>query len=209
MDRTRVRQLDVIRRQYANVYYTHKAHEKERERASRRVRLEKWIRIALTFTAALTISVEAVSSPSIGAIVSAVIGSLPFLFSLYRLSTSPESRVHSHTIAAKQFKAERDNLLNLIEECMSGEFSTEEIRSKFRAIEQRIVAMDLPTVYASNEAYSEGAKALSTTNGEVSSRSQINNILPEHLRLEDSGTGGSDGSNESDLPNMIGFVERK
>lgn len=209
MDPSRRRLLDVIRRRYANAYYTHKGHEKERERAARRVRLEKWIRIGLTFLAALTISVEAMSSQNPGAIISAVFGSLPFLYALYRLTTSSESRVHSHTIAAKQFKAERDSYENLIEECMSGEFSVVEIRAKRDAIEQRINAIDLPTPYASNKAYDEGAEALSKEAGEVATKSEIDNILPEGLRLgrkAESVTDLSDDDDDKDTSRLIDFA---
>ena len=209
MDPARIRLLDVIRRRYANVCYTHKAHEKERERASKRVRLEKWIRIGLTFIAALTISVEAASSQNLGAILAAVVGAISLAYSIYRLATSPESRVHSHTIAAKQLKAERDNFENLIEECMSRDFSTADIRAKRDAIEQRINAMDLPTPYTSNKAYEEANDALSIQGGEVASKSEIDNLLPEGLRLAD--TEGKSSEKLQDSPEtgnseIIGFA---
>ena len=87
MDSSRRRLLAVISNQYVIVCYTHKAHEKERERASRRVRFEKWIRIILACAAASTITVEALSSRNPGAIVSTVFGSLALLYHFidYRL----------------------------------------------------------------------------------------------------------------------------
>lgn len=197
MNDERQRLLDIIRRRYSNVYHSHKAHEKERERASKRANSEKWLRIGLTCFAALTICFEAVSSKTHGAIFAAVIGAISLAYSIYRLSTSPERRAHSHTIAAKQLRAERDNLENLIEECMSTNSSIPDIRAKRDVIVQRINAIDLPTPYASNAAYKEGAKSLSPEGGEVSTRTEIDSLLPESLRLGESGNSNSESADVS------------
>ena len=209
MDATRRCLLDVIRHRYDSVTHTHKTHEKERELVAKRITCEKRLRLSLTILNAVFIGGGVFVAPGVNFNLTTIIAGISALIAIHKLTSTSESSVHSHKLAAKLLLKERNQLFYLIEEYMSNDYSNAEIRAKLCAIEQRLSAFDPLLPDTSRKAYELARSALATGGEGVSAQRDVDELLPESMRdgeAEDTRTDSSDESDDTDSPRLIDYA---
>ena len=180
--------LQVIRESFGRVVYTHKTHEKEVESLAFRVIILKGFNV-LSIIATLTILVTSVAiywEPLVFVSIGSVTSTL--ILTLIQLSFSFEDRIERHRQAAKELLYLRDKYQYLIADITRGVTDDKEatvLRDKLLK-EANIVYRFAPTT--SSKAYKKACQALKINEELTFSNSEIDQFLPDELKLGDDKT---------------------
>lgn len=171
-----------IRESFGRVVYSHKIHEKERERQSALSALSKWVNITLGavtlggLVAALTQAASWALWLSVG------VGTLNVGYMLAQLSFDPLRRAGLHRAAAKQLLGVRNSYQALIADLEGGFLTADEAREKRDELE--VLADDAYRLApdTSRWAYRRAKRSLKVEEDMTFSTSEIDAFLPEGLR---------------------------
>lgn len=173
--------IETIRESFGRVVYTHKTHEKDRERFSRFATTSKTVNIALcalTFGGALT----ALGGGGTSFLVATVfLSTLSAAYALFQLSFDPQRTAERHRSAAKSLLVVRNDYENLLADAASGALTLDEIRTRRDELESQASDVYKLAPDTSSAAYSAAQKALGVNEDMTFSNEEINRFLPAAL----------------------------
>jgi len=180
MDKTN---LIVIRETFGNVVYTHKTYEKAADiciSKSKRIKLINVILLALTSSSAL----GSILKGQIFLVSTSILATTALFFVVYQLSSNFAGLGQEYKTVAKKLWVIREKYQNLIADVMNEKYASSEIVEKRDSLLfelSQILESALPT---DNKAYSKARKALKIDKERTFSNKEIDNFLPEELRIE-------------------------
>jgi SMODS and SLOG-associating 2TM effector domain family 4 len=176
--------LAIAREFYGRLVYTHKTHEKDRERWTVRATCAKGITVALAGVTTTLAIVGAVNPTSNAVLVATcILAGVNTAFIIFQLSFDPSGRSDEHRRAAKDLLILRDRYLLLIEELSGSNTSLDRLRESLKLLcaETSLVYKYSPD--SSAKAYRLASKGLKRDEELTFSNDEIDRLLPEHLRL--------------------------
>lgn len=170
-----------IRESYGRCVYTHKTHEKDRERCSALANAVKWANIVLNGLTSGGIVTAALIGSTGYAWAAAVLATLTLGFALVQLSFDPASDAVRHRATAKELLVIRDAYINLIADAKSG-LEDAELRARRDDLDS-----ELHTIYehapdTSSRAYRKAQEALQLKEELTFSSEELDLLLPQALR---------------------------
>lgn len=173
---------DAIREAFGRVSYTHKTHEKDRERLTKKATHMKWTNVilnAITFGGVLT----AITTQTQGGLfISLVFAMLSAGFTLYQLSFNPQEEAQQHRVAAKRLLALRNEYINLLADVVGGTMGVEAIRDRRDALEREAQKVFVEAPDSSSKAYLAAQKALKADEEMTFSDEELDRMLPRGMR---------------------------
>jgi hypothetical protein len=175
--------LGTLREQYGRICWTHKTHEKEREFATYKTHLVKWIGIILTFATFLGI-IAAVRHPESCILfwLVTILAGISFGFQLFNLSFEPEKNESAHRTAAKSLLRLREAYLILITRTMAGD-NLKDIENDLSKISDLMVETYCHMPDSSSKGFQAATKALKEKEEMTFSDEEIDHLLPSSLRI--------------------------
>jgi hypothetical protein len=180
--------IAMIREVYGRLVFTHKTHEKERERLSKFSTIAKWVNVGLS---ALTFGglTAAFSTEDLAwKIVSLSLGIASAGFAVFQFSFDPAQSASAHRAAAKALLEIRNQYEVLLADALSDDFSDQEIRERRDYL--AVVASNALRVApdTSPVAYRRAQNALGLGNEMTFKEGEIDRFLPPALRINPSQT---------------------
>lgn len=177
-------QLAMIREAYGRLVYTHKTHEKERERLSGFGTAAKWVNIALS---ALTFGgvTVALGTDELGweiATVALAVASAGF--AVFQLSFDPARSAEAHRTAAKRFLELRNRYELLMADIISDAVPLDEVRRRRDRLSDEANEAYRSAPDTSSAAYKRAQKALGVDNEMSFSEGEIDRFLTGPLRQD-------------------------
>lgn len=162
--------------------FTHKTHEKERERLSRFSIIAKWVNIilsAFTFGGIIT----ALGTDELGwKIASAILAVLSAGFAIFQLSFDPARSAEAHRTTAKRLLEIRNRYELLIADMMSNDASSQELRQRRDQLSDMANEAYRSAPDTSPSAYERAQDALGTKQEMTFTEGEIDKFLPQALR---------------------------
>lgn len=174
-------QLQVIRESFGRVLYTHKTHEKDRERLSFLGTVSKWANISLSgLTFGGLIATVGTDDPfwlsaSLG------LSTLSAGYAVFQLSFDPNKKAGSHRAAAKQFLVIRNQYIQFMADIVEGILTPDQIRARRDELEKETSDAFLVAPDTSNGAYKKAQKALQVDEDMTFGDEELNMFLPAAL----------------------------
>lgn len=176
--------LQIIRESFGRVVYSHKTHEKEAERFSSSAIRTKWINIILTSLTSGTLISTIITSQTLLAYVSAALATITLAFIIFQLSFNPEEKAEKHRQTAKELWLLREKYTNLIADIVSGKIDSEAIILKRDDLLEKLCIVYKFAPNTSPKAYQMARKALKINEELTFSNEEIDQFLPEELKME-------------------------
>ena len=175
--------LDQVRQLFGRAVYTHKTHEKDRERLSRLGTILRWFNVVL---GALTLGgiVAAIfgSQGTTQLVLSGILATINVGAALAQLSFDPLGQAAFHRDAAKQLVSVRDGYETLIADIVSGSLRPEDVRARRDALQSRAQEAYRYAPDTSRRGYALAQKGLKVSEDMTFSAAEIDALLPEALR---------------------------
>jgi hypothetical protein len=174
-------QLQVIRESFGRVLYTHKTHEKDRERLAFLGTMSKWANIILSgLTFGGVIATVGTDDPFwLG--VSLALSTLSAGYAVFQLSFDPNKKAGSHRAAAKQFLVLRNRYVHLMADIVEGIMTPDQIRIRRDELEKETADAFLVAPDTSYKAYRKAQKALQVDEDMTFGDEELNMFLPAAL----------------------------
>lgn len=174
-------QLQVIRESFGRLVYTHKTHEKDRERLSRFAALTKWTNIglnSLTFGGVVT----TIGTEDSGwLIASLILSTLSAGFAIFQMSFDPLKQAAEHRTAAKRLLGIRNQYVHLMSDMLDGSMTANQVRVRRDELEEQTSQAYAAAPDTSSWAYGKAQTALQVREDMTFSDSELNSFLPEAL----------------------------
>ncbi|MFE5672762.1 SLATT domain-containing protein [Agromyces sp. NPDC056523] len=173
--------IESTRELFGRVVYTHKTHEKERERLSRLGTLSRWTNIILNaLTLGGVVSIFNTGSQE-ALIATALLATLSAAYALIQLSFDPVGAAASHRAAAKRLLGIRDELQLLLSDLSDNAVDPDSARAR-----RNRLADDAQYAYelapdTSPRSYRAASKALQVDEDMTFSDEELNHFLPKAL----------------------------
>lgn len=175
--------LYVIRETFGKVVYTYKTYEKASDSC---INKSKWIKGINVFLLALT------SGSAIGSILkgqaflisTSILATMSLFFMVYQLRFNLDGLGQEYKIIAKKLWFIREKYQNLVADVINEKYTSEEIteRRDSLLLELNKILQNAPPT--NSKFYSKARKALKIDEEMTFSNKEINNFLPEELRIE-------------------------
>jgi hypothetical protein len=163
------------------VLYTHKTHEKDRERLAFLGTMSKWANIILSgLTFGGVIATVGTDDPFwLG--VSLALSTLSAGYAVFQLSFDPNKKAGSHRAAAKQFLVLRNRYVHLMADIVEGIMTPDQIRIRRDELEKETADAFLVAPDTSYKAYRKAQKALQVDEDMTFGDEELNMFLPAAL----------------------------
>jgi hypothetical protein len=175
-------QLQVIRESFGRVLYTHKTHEKDRERLATLGTISKWINIGLSGVTFGGIVATVGTKDTLWLVVSLILSTLSVGFAIFQMSFDPLKKAAGHRAAAKQLLEIRNKYLYLMADIVDGSSAVGEIRDRRDQLEKEAVDAYAVAPDTSPKAYKKAQTALQVQEDMTFSDDELNRFLPASLR---------------------------
>lgn len=175
--------LDHVRQLFGRAVYSHKTHEKDRERLTKLGLALKWLNVvvgALTLGGIVTVLLGSLGQIQLTA--SATLATINVGLSLVQLSFDPVREASLHREAAKRLLQVRDSYETLIADIVGGEVTDDRARSRRDELQKQALDAYVFAPDTSPRAYRRAQKALKVSEDMTFSASEIDAFLPEALR---------------------------
>lgn len=175
--------LDHVRQLFGRAVYSHKTHEKDRERLSRLGLWLKWLNVvvgALTLGGIVTVLLGSMGQVQL--VVSATLATVNVGLSLVQLSFDPLREASLHREAAKRLLLVRDGYETLIADIVGGDVTDDRARSRRDELQKQGLDAYVFAPDTSPRAYARAQKALKVSEDMTFSTAEIDAFLPEALR---------------------------
>lgn len=175
--------LQVIRESFGRVAYSHKTHEKDAEIESTKIPRIKWGNIILTTITSGGLLATIITDNKSLTIITAIFSALSLAFTIFQLSFNPSEEAEKHRAIAKELWFIREKYVNLMADLINNKL-TDEVISKHRDTltnELRLVYKFAPNT--SSKAYKKAQDALKLNEELTFSDKEIDDFLPENLKL--------------------------
>lgn len=174
-------QLQVIRESFGRVLYTHKTHEKDRERLTFLGTVSKWTNIVLSgLTFGGVIATVGTKDP-FWLSISLLLSTLSAGYAVFQLSFDPNRKAGSHRTAAKQFLVIRNQHVHLMADIKEGLLTADQVRSRRDELEKEFTDAVAVAPDTSPRAYRKAQKALQVDEDMTFSDEELNAFLPNAL----------------------------
>lgn len=177
-------QLQVIRESFGRVLYTHKTHEKDRERLATLGTISKWTNIGLSGVTFGGIVATVGTKDPFWLVVSLILSTLSAGFAIFQMSFDPLKKAAGHRAAAKQLLVIRNQYLHLMADVVDGSLGAGEIRERRDQLEKEAVDAYAVAPDTSPRAYKKAQTALQVQEDMTFSDDELNRFLPVSLRYE-------------------------
>lgn len=175
-------QLQVIRESFGRVLYTHKTHEKDRERLATLGTVSKWINIGLSGVTFGGIVATVGTKDTFWLVTSLILSTLSAGFAIFQMSFDPLKKAAGHRAAAKQLLGIRNQYLHLMADIVDGSLAVGEIRDRRDQLEKEAVDAYAVAPDTSPKAYKKAQAALQIQEDMTFSDDELNRFLPISLR---------------------------
>lgn len=174
--------LASIRESYGRVVYTHKTHEKERERQSRIANLSKWTNVVLGAITLGGVIAALGTSTAWVLFLSIAMATLNVGYALVQLSFDPRGQAGLHRAAAKQLLIVRNHFQALIADIKSGCLSDDQARNRRDELDAISAEAYRLAPDTSRRAYARAQRSLKFAEDMTFSVAEIDALLPHGLR---------------------------
>lgn len=177
-------QLAMVREAYGRLVFTHKTHEKERERLSGFGTASKWINIALSALTFGGITIVFGTDDLGWKIASVGLAVASAGFAVFQLSFDPARSSEAHRTAAKRFLDLRNRYELLIADVGSDALPADEVRRRRDALSEAANEAYRSAPDTSRVAYKRAQKALGVGEEMSFNDGEIDRFLPVPLRRD-------------------------
>ena len=172
-----------LRELYGRMIYTHKAQEKEADLA--KSRQKKWQNLQLVIS---TLTTTGVIATIFGdclwvKIVAAILSAVLFGISAYLKNSDFGGCARQHAEAAAFLWDVREQYLTLIVDLLGGKVDEVDIRKRRDCLQEKLAAFFKDAPRTSQDSYTEASAALQKKEEFTFSDKELDNFLPEALRL--------------------------
>ena len=181
IDEERAYILGTARELYGRVVYSHKTHEKERERWSTTATRMSLVNVFLTGITTLFAVISASLTPTWALIATAISAVATVAFVVWQGSFDPAGKENLQRTAAKELLWIREQLLLLIMDCHMPSVTLQHIQKCLEMISRELTAVYKFAPNTSPEAYAACDKALKSGHFTFSD-DEIDGFLPTVLR---------------------------
>lgn len=171
----------LVRESFGRVVYSHKTHEKDRERYTVQAILVKWVNIVLIGLTGGGLVTSVLVGADAYLWASAVLATLALAFNVFQLSFDPATSAARHRDTAKSLIPIRDGYASLLADLKDG--------LEIQSAQQRRDSLDrvLHDIYqqapdTSQKAYRRAQKALQLNDEMTFSDDELDRLLPSQLR---------------------------
>jgi len=186
LDRNRI--LGVARELYGRIVYSHKTHEKERERWTRKVHREKWISVLLAGSTTIAAVIGAAYGNRIVFIVTSVLGTLGTAFSVYQPSFNACKTESEHRSTAKKLLDLRERYMMFILRVMTETTPVATLHAELQTLQKETAIIYEYAPDTSAEAYYMAGWGLKDGEELTFCNEELDRLLPENLRCGKSRT---------------------
>ncbi len=174
--------VQVIRESFGKVVYSHKAHEKAREIASRKAARVKWFNIVLTSLTSGSFLSNVIVDKTWLTVVSSALGALTVAYMVYQINFNPERDAERHRQTANELWYIRERYIALLADLRNG------MTVSAATARRDALAEDLKLIYkfapdTDSKAYRQAQTALKVNEESTFSNDEINHFLPESLHI--------------------------
>ncbi|MCP6718763.1 MAG: SLATT domain-containing protein [Patescibacteria group bacterium] len=181
MDKTN---LQIIRESFGKVAYSHKTHEKAAEIEEGKKKKIKWGNIFLTTFTSGTLVGRIVTNEAALLYIGAALATLALAFTIFQLSFNPAERAAKHKSTAQKLWYIREKYVHLMADIINDRLSEDLI-----VAERNQLIEELKLIYefapgTDSKSYQEARKALKINEELTFSNEEIDQFLPDSLRIE-------------------------
>lgn len=174
-------QLQVIREAFGRVLYTHKTHEKDRERLARMGTISKWVSIGLNGLTFGGVVATVGTKDTFWLVASLILSTLSAGFAIFQMSFDPLKKAAGHRSAAKQLLGIRNQYLYLMADIVEGGLTRDQVRERRDQLEKESVDAYSIAPDTSPSAYKSAQHSLQVNEDMTFSDIELNRFLPKSL----------------------------
>jgi hypothetical protein len=174
--------IQAIRESFGRVVYSHKTHEKARERTSRWATVIKWTNIILTTITSTTLISTIFTDQKALLYAGSILSTLTLAFVIFQLSFDPAKEAERHRATAKALWYIREKYIHLLTDIKADPSSVNIQQRRDDLVEELRKIYDLAPD-TSSRAYKAAQKALKISEDMTFSNEEINHFLPESLHI--------------------------
>jgi len=175
--------VQAIRESFGRVVYSHKTHEKARERASRWATITKWVNIVLTTLTSTTLISTIITNQKALLYAGSILSTLTLAFVIFQLSFDPAKEAERHRATANALWYIREKYIHLLTDIKANPNSVDIPNRRDELMEELKKVYDLAPD-TSSRAYKAAQKALKINEDMTFSNDEINHFLPESLHVD-------------------------
>lgn len=183
LDDTKAVLIFQIRELYGRVTYTHKAHEKCADIYHRRMHTMKIVQIVLSALTTGSLLLAILGDGKLGTIVGAVVSTILFAINLYLKDYELGELSQKHIGVAARIWNIRESYLSLLTDLTTGKIDYPDAAKLRNSFQEELSAIYQNAPRTLDDAYKLAQKALKVDEEMTFSRDEINNLLPEALRI--------------------------
>lgn len=172
-----------IRELYGRVVYTHKVHEKCADIYHRRMHAMKIVQIVLSALTTGSLLLAILGDGKLGTIVGAVVSTILFGLNLYLKDYELGELSQKHLGVAARIWNIRESYLSLLTDLTTGKIDYHDAVILRNSFQEELSAIYQNAPRTLDDAYKHAQKALKVDEEMTFSREEINNLLPEALRI--------------------------
>ena len=173
-----------VRELYGRVVWTHKTQEKCADIIWKRLTRIKIIQIVLSALTTTGILVSVFGENSLVGIISAIFAAFLFGLNTYTKDYDLGEISQKHSNAANELWNIRESYLSLLTDLKTSEISVEQIKNRRDSLQEDLYNTYKGAPRTINAAYKKATSGLKTNEEMTFSVQEINNLLPEELRIK-------------------------
>lgn len=172
-----------IRELYGRVTYTHKVHEKCADIYHKRMHTMKIVQIGLSALTTGSLLLAILGDGKLGTIIGAIVSTILFGINLYLKDYELGELSQKHIGVAARIWNIRESYLSLLTDLTTGKIDYPDAVKLRSSLQEELSAIYQNAPRTLNEAYKLAQKSLKVEEEMTFSREEINNLLPEALRI--------------------------
>lgn len=174
--------LDVVRQNYASVVWTHKTQEKQAEIYAKEYKILETVNIIAAALTSCGIIASIFYSNIVSQIITAILSFITLGITAYFKSFDLRSLEVQNKMAANQFVAIRNELLNIIAAIKYSKKDVDETKAAYEEILQRLNKLYVEAPATTNKACELAEEALKVKKDYTFADDEIDMFLPKSLR---------------------------
>jgi hypothetical protein len=176
--------LKNIRESFGKIVYSHKTHEKAAEMEYKKNKIVKWINIILLTLTSLMLTSTVITNEGKFLYIGAILSALSLGFMIFQLSFDCAKKAEDHSNIAKELWYLREKYVNFITDTMNEKIDEHRIITKRNQLIKELKFIYKFAPQTNSKAYQKARKALKIKEELTFSDQEIDNFLPENLRIE-------------------------
>lgn len=175
--------VQAIGESFGRVVYSHKTHEKARERASSWATVIKWVNIILTTVTSTTLVTTIFTNQKVLLYIGSILSTLTLAFVIFQLSFDPAKEAERHRATAKALWYVREKYIHLLTDIKANPSGINIPQRRDELVEELRRIYDLAPD-TSSHAYRAAQKALKINEDMTFRNEEINHFLPDSLHID-------------------------